>query len=176
MTVQGKRSMVELTIWNTHTMCYAEIGVSEYRILPRGSMVVPEEFTQVEYKTFSQHVLSGDVSDLTIYDFMSEIEVVYKHDGVVYGAGGPYGPIDDALLHSVLDEQGITYTILKEEYDGAGPMEGMETMMSVIMGSFFIVPAVMLIIILIQAITIRRLSDKIPPPLKSGATLTGVGE
>ncbi len=97
---------------------------------------------------------------MKIYNFTGDIEVTYKSDGVLYGADGPYGPSNDELLHKILESKQIEYTILEKEYEGDIPT----TMKYAQYGSFVLmaVPLIMIMIIFIQAKTIKNLSSKLP--------------
>jgi hypothetical protein len=118
----------------------------------------------VDYKTFTQHLTKGEISDVTFYYFTSEIEVVYTHEGIEYGAKGPYGPYNDDLLHTVLDEKNIDYTILESEYSDGAAFSS--SSIGTIGGfAFMIVPLIMICVIFIQARTIRKLTERIPKPV-----------
>ncbi len=117
------------------------------------------EVEVVDYKTFANHLLNSEISNIKIYKFTGDIEVTYDHNGISYASSGPYGPSEDHLLHSILDTKNIEYTILENEYEGEsstmnyiGPYGGF---------LFMALPIILAIVILIQAKTIKNLSSKI---------------
>ena len=117
----------------------------------------------IDYKTFTQHLKKGEITDVTFYYFTSEIEVVYTHEGKEYGAKGPYGPYNDDLLHSILDEKKIEYKILESEYSDGTVLSSNN--IGMISGfAFMAIPVIMIIVIFIQARTIRKLTERIPLP------------
>jgi hypothetical protein len=117
----------------------------------------------VEYKTFTKHLREGELSDVTIYYFTGEVEVTYMREGIEYGAKGPYGPYNDDLLHSILNEKKIEYKILETDYsDGTALSSSNIGMISGF--AFMAIPVIMIIVILIQARTIKKLTERIPLP------------
>ena len=117
------------------------------------------ELKIVEYKTFVNHLQSGVITDAVVYDFMSEVEITYEHEGVQYGTKSPFGASQDNLLHLTFDNQGIKYTILSEKYGGEPSF-----MKSAEFGSliFFAIPIILLIVVVVQATTIKKLASKLP--------------
>ena len=109
----------------------------------------------VEYKTFVQHLNEGNVEDVKIYNYSSEIEVTYDLAGQIYATRSPYSAAEDDLLHSVLDNKEITYILLNEEHVDSNTSftESAETASFMLM----LIPLLLIGVIVIQSLTIKKL-------------------
>lgn len=124
-----------------------------------------QELQIVDYKTFASQLSEGEVSDVTIYHFASEIEVTYTHEGVEYGASGPMGLSKDDVLHQALESQGVDFKILTEDHPGESASHrdigGAFMAYTLFSGvTSIILPLTLVLVILIQALTIRKLAVK----------------
>lgn len=119
-----------------------------------------QELTSVEYQSFIDHLETGLISDVSIYNFTSAVDITYKFNGVGYATQGPWGASRDTLLHRTLDTKSIKFTLLDQEYDGPGLSSHKFSEYSSLV--FLVVPVLLIVVILVQAQTIRKLTNKLP--------------
>lgn len=120
----------------------------------------------VKYQTFIDHLETGLISDVAIYDFSTDVEITYKFNNTAYGTQGSFGSHGDTLLHRTLEMKSIKYTLLNEKYEGP---ELRSNKFSEYAGVFiFAVPVLLVVLVQVQAqvqaqaLVIKRLSTKSP--------------
>ena len=113
----------------------------------------------VKYQTFIDHLETGLVSDVVIYNFSTDVEITYKFNSTAYGTRGSFGSNQDTLLHRTLEQKRIEYTLLNEKYEGP---EITSSKFSEYTSVFiFAVPVVLAFVVFVQAIVIKRLTNKL---------------
>ena len=113
----------------------------------------------VDYKTFSVDLFNANLKSVKIYNYSSSIDISYVKDGQLFGTEKPYGLDSDSVLHSALESKNIEYTILTRKYEGdIKKDEGGYMLYSGLL--FMIIPFLLVLVIIIQAITIKRLVSK----------------
>ena len=116
------------------------------------------ELTLVKYQTFIDHLGSGEVSNVSIYNFAPNVEITYSLGDAGYATQAPFGANQDTLLHRTLESKSIVYSLLDSKYDGPEVSTDRNEYWS---GVIFAVPLVLVLVVLIQAVVIKRLSAKI---------------
>ena len=118
------------------------------------------DLTLVKYQQFIDHLDTGLVSDVSIYDFSTEVEITYKFNDTDYATRGSFGANEDTLLHRTLETKSIDYTLLSEKYEGPGSSKSNLSEYTSLL--IFTVPVLLVIVILVQASAIKRLTSKLP--------------
>lgn len=113
----------------------------------------------VKYQTFIDHLETGLVSDVVIYNFSTDVEITYKFNSTAYGTQGSFGSHQDTLLHRTLEQKSIQYTLLNEKYEG--PEIASNKFSEYTSVFIFAVPVVLAFVVFVQAIVIKRLTNKL---------------
>jgi hypothetical protein len=112
----------------------------------------------VKYQTFINHLETGLVSDVSIYDFSTDVEITYKFNNIAYGTQGSFGSHGDTLLHRTLESTSVEYTLVNEKYQGP---EVSSNKFPEYTGAFLIaVPVLLVAVVLVQALVIKKLTTK----------------
>ena len=113
----------------------------------------------VKYQTFIDHLETGLVSDVLIYDFSTDIEITYKFNNIAYGTQGSFGSHGDTLLHRTLESKSVEYTLINDKYQGP---EVSANKISEYTGILIIgVPVLLTVVVFVQALVIKKLTAKL---------------
>ena len=113
----------------------------------------------VKYQTFIDHLETGLVSDVLIYDFSTNIEITYKFNNIEYGTQGSFGSHGDILLHRTLESKSVEYTLINDKYQGP---EVSANKISEYTGILIIgVPVLLTVVVFVQALVIKKLTAKL---------------
>ena len=113
----------------------------------------------VKYQTFIDHLETGLVSDVLIYDFSTDIEITYKFNNIAYGTQSSFGSHGDILLHRTLESKSVEYTLINDKYQGP---EVSANKISEYTGILIIgVPVLLTVVVFVQAVVIKKLTAKL---------------
>ena len=114
----------------------------------------------VNQTTFFNH-LDGEqsIDNVTLYADYGKIEFSYVHDGNNYLVTRGHSINEDPMLIKVLESKNVEYIVMGNKYEGPEEYWGSENYEY--MGIVFVaVPVLMLIAIVVQALIIRKLTNR----------------
>jgi ATP-dependent Zn protease len=121
--------------------------------------VADEIPVSLNYRSFYDHVINGDISEFTIYkSYESDIDALAQgNDGKTYIVERPFKYEEDDIFIESLKEKGVSVTILDEVYQGEMP-EGIKHRNTMMFAGllFYFIPLALILALVWMAKTISR--------------------